>query len=47
VERQVKLIGWRNALDRSAIERAIAESRGIPVPVSGRRRAAVREAGGF
>lgn len=39
IERQVKLLGWPNALDRSAIERAIAESRGIPVPVSGRRRA--------
>lgn len=47
VERQVKLIDWRDVLDRSAIERTIAESRGIPVPVSGRQRAAAREAGEF
>lgn len=47
VERQVELIGWRNALDRPAIERAAAEARGIPVPVSGRRQAAARKAGGF
>jgi L,D-transpeptidase ErfK/SrfK len=47
VERQVKKIGWRNALDRPTIERAIAEARGVPVPVAGRRQAAVREAGGL
>lgn len=47
VERQVELIGWKNALDRSAIERAITEARGIPVPVSGRRQTVAREAGGF
>lgn len=47
VERQVKMIGWRHTLDRSAIERAVTESRGVPVPVSSRRRTAGREAGGF
>jgi L,D-transpeptidase ErfK/SrfK len=35
VERQMKRIGWAKTLDRSAIERTVAESRGIPVPVSG------------
>jgi L,D-transpeptidase ErfK/SrfK len=47
VERQARLLGWRNALDRPTIERAIAEARGIPVPVGGRRQAVIREAGGF
>lgn len=47
VERQVRLLGWREVLDRSSIARAVAESRGIPVPVSGRRKAAAREGGGF
>lgn len=47
VERQVKLLGWRNPLDWAGIERAVAESRGIPVPVSGQRKATVRETGGF
>jgi L,D-transpeptidase ErfK/SrfK len=46
IERQVRLVGWRHALDWSAIERIIAEARGVPVPVSGPRKAAVREAGG-
>jgi L,D-transpeptidase ErfK/SrfK len=47
VERQARLLGWRNALDRPTIERAIAEARGIPVPVGGRRQAAIREAWGL
>ena len=47
VERQARLLGWRTTLDRPAIERTIAEARGIPVPVAGRRSAAIREAGGF
>lgn len=45
IERQVRFLGWPNALDRAAVERAIAESRGIPVPVSGRRQPAGRHSG--
>jgi L,D-transpeptidase ErfK/SrfK len=47
IDRQVRQVGWRHALDWSAIERVIAEARGGPVPVSGGRTAAARESGGF
>jgi L,D-transpeptidase ErfK/SrfK len=47
IDRQVRLVGWRNALNWPAIERVIAEARGIPVPVSGKRTAAAKESGGF
>ncbi|HEY7746868.1 MAG TPA: L,D-transpeptidase family protein [Desulfuromonadales bacterium] len=47
IARQARLVGWRNALDWPAIERVVAEARGVPVPVSGRRTAAAGETGGF
>jgi len=47
ITRQARLVGWRNALDWPAIERVVAEARGVPVPVSGRRTAAAGETGGF
>lgn len=45
IERQVKHLGWPNTLDRSAVAHAIAESRGVPVPVSGRRLTTDRQPG--
>jgi L,D-transpeptidase ErfK/SrfK len=47
IVRQVRRMAWIDALDWTAIERVIAEARGIPVPVSGQRTAAARESRGL
>ncbi len=45
VWQQSQRIGWQGKIDWKAVERVLAEARGIPLPISDRREAALRGAG--